>query len=102
MNPWRYLKAFLAGSQDVTSRFSAGIPPSLRIKLRRGGRLTLGMTSILAPSAPKRIPAMGAAAADGTFPPGDDFRLKQDGVEIGKVLQLQPRNFLTDEMFNRL
>ena len=45
---------------------------------------------------------MGATAADGAFAAGDDFRFKQHGVNIWKVLQLQPRNFLSNEMLNRL
>src|SRR5436309_8711300 len=45
---------------------------------------------------------MGATAADGAFAAGDDLRLKQHRVNVWKVLQLQPRNFLADETLNCL
>src|SRR5437763_10542093 len=53
-------------------------------------------------SSPKRVPAMGATAANGALTASDDLRFKQHGVNIRKVLQLQPRNFLSNEMLNRL
>src|SRR5205809_7448862 len=56
----------------------------------------------LPPPAPKGISAMRATATNGTFPPGDDLRFKKHGVNVRKVLQLQPRNFLSNEMLNRL
>src|SRR5436189_5610742 len=54
-----------------------------------------------APSS-KGIPAMGATAADGPFAADRRFRFKEGGVEVGKILQLQSWNFLTDEMFDCL
>jgi hypothetical protein len=45
---------------------------------------------------------MGATAADGAFAPDRRFRFKEDGVEIGKILEFQSRNLLADEMFNGL
>src|SRR5436305_13264643 len=45
---------------------------------------------------------MGATATNGAFTASDDLRFKQHGVNVRKVLQLQPRNFLSNEMLNRL
>jgi len=45
---------------------------------------------------------MGATAADSTFAASDNLRFKQHCVNVRKVLQLQPRNFLSNEMLNRL
>src|SRR6476620_7647378 len=58
-------------------------------------------TPLPSPSS-KRIPAMSATAADGTFAADRRFRLKQGGVKIGKILEFQSRNLLADEMFNGL
>src|SRR5438034_7414292 len=55
------------------------------------------------PSPPsKGIAAMGAAAADGAFAASGCFRFKQDGVNVRKVFELQPRNFLANEPFDCL
>ena len=45
---------------------------------------------------------MSASAADGAFAAARRLRFEQDGVEIGKILELQPRNLLSDGMFDRL
>ena len=45
---------------------------------------------------------MRTAAAYGASPAGSGFRFKKDGVEIRKVFELQPRNFSSDETFDRL
>src|SRR5437588_11575880 len=45
---------------------------------------------------------MGAAAADGAFAAGDYLRFKPNRVNISEVLQLEPRNFLPNEMLSRL
>ena len=58
--------------------------------------------SPLAAPSSKRVSAMGATAADGAFATSDDLRFKQHCVNVRKVLQLQPRNFLSNEMLNRL
>src|SRR4051794_25851890 len=50
----------------------------------------------------ERIPSMGAAAADPTLGPGRYLWLEQCGVEIRKILELQPRNLLSDKVFNHL
>src|SRR4029453_70392 len=54
------------------------------------------------PSPPKRVPAMGATAADGAFAADRRLRFKEDGVEVGKILEFQSRNLLADEVFNGL
>ena len=45
---------------------------------------------------------MRTATAYGASPAGSGFRFKEDGVEIRKVFELQPRNFSSDETFDRL
>src|SRR6476646_673069 len=45
---------------------------------------------------------MRATAANTAFAAGDDLRLKQYCVNVWKVLQLQPGNFLSNETLNRL
>src|SRR5882724_5186446 len=55
-----------------------------------------------AASSPKRVPAMGATAANSAFAASDNLWFKQHCVNVRKVLQLQPRNFLSNEMLNRL
>ena len=45
---------------------------------------------------------MGAAAADGAFAATGRFRLEKDGVEIGEIVELKPRNFSPDEMLDCL
>ena len=45
---------------------------------------------------------MRSATADAAASAGSGFRFEEHRVQIRKVLQLQPRNFLTDEMFYRL
>ena len=45
---------------------------------------------------------MGTATSDGAFAADRGLRFEQDGVEIGEDLQLQSRNFLADEVFDRL
>src|SRR5206468_4386150 len=45
---------------------------------------------------------MGAAAADGAFAASSCFRFKQDRVNVRKIFELQPRNFLADETFDCL
>ena len=45
---------------------------------------------------------MGPTAADGTLAADRRLRFEQDGVEIRKVLEFQSRNFLADEVFDRL
>ena len=45
---------------------------------------------------------MGAPAADGSTSTGHGFRFEQNGVEIVEILELQSRNFLADETFDRL
>ena len=45
---------------------------------------------------------MRATAANSAFAASDDLRFKQHRVKIRKVLQLQSRNFLSNEMLNRV
>ena len=45
---------------------------------------------------------MRATAANTAFAAGDDLRFKQYRVNIWKILQLQPGNFLSNETLNRL
>src|SRR5947207_13166151 len=45
---------------------------------------------------------MRTATAYGASPAGSGFRFKEGGVEIRKVFELQPRNFSSDETFDRL
>src|SRR3954465_5476987 len=56
----------------------------------------------LAPSPAERITAMGAAAADGTFTALARFGFEERGVEIRKIFQLQARDLLPHETFDRL
>src|SRR5437016_13824881 len=51
---------------------------------------------------PVGITAMRASAADCTSSAGSRFRFKEHRVEIGKVFEFEPRNFSSDEMFDRL
>src|SRR2546421_3572111 len=56
----------------------------------------------LSPPSPKRVPAMRATAANSAFAASDDLRFKQYRVNVWKVLQFQPGNFLSNETLNRL
>src|SRR5882757_9607001 len=56
----------------------------------------------LPPSSPKRVPAMRATAANTAFAASNDLRFKQYRVNVWKVLQFQPGNFLSNETLNRL
>src|SRR5207247_9643179 len=63
---------------------------------------TARVPPVLPSPSPERITAMRAAAADGAFAASSSFRFKQDGVNVGKVFELQARNFLADEPFDCL
>jgi len=45
---------------------------------------------------------MRATAANTAFAAGDDLRFKQYRVNVWKVFQFQPGNFLSNETLNRL
>src|SRR2546423_2901700 len=51
---------------------------------------------------PERITAMGPAATDGALATVARFGFEQRRVEIRKVFELQPRNLLPHETFDRL
>ena len=56
----------------------------------------------LPPSSPKRVPAMRATAANTAFAASNYLRFKQYRVNVWKVLQFQPGNFLSNETLDRL
>src|SRR4029077_905126 len=56
----------------------------------------------LPPPSPERVPAMRATAANTAFAASDDLRFKQYRVNVWKVFQFQPGNFLSNETLNRL
>src|ERR1051326_1680997 len=57
---------------------------------------------ILSASSPVTKASMAASAADGAAAAECGFRFKERGIEIGKIVELQARDFLADEMFDRL
>src|ERR1700719_1574693 len=73
-----------------------------RCYLDGGAAFGIGIAPSLSPASPKRVPAMRATAANTAFAAGDDLRFKQYRVNVWKVLQLQPANFLSNETLNRL
>src|ERR1700719_3588731 len=75
-----------ASAANETLAAKTTTPASAKNQLRR-------ITKGSAPAPPKRISAMGAAAADGAFAAFIGLRLEECGVEIRKSLQFQSRNF---------
>ena len=65
-------------------------------------RIAFGAAQCLTTTPAEGIAAMSAAAANGALAAGGGFRLEEDGVDVGKILQLQTRNFLPDETLDRL